>query len=124
MAHVRANAALVRPLCIVCLRATTLELLQRPIRGRCAFQSLLRRIQQQIQQGELVCEEEELNTLVRMASGGGITKLGGFQRRVVALLTDVVASNPQRSEPSGQLALPLTPPYPDVPLRVIRGGRP
>lgn len=105
------------------LHPQTAALLARPIRGRGGFQSLLRRIVDGLDGLELHVERDDLNTLVRASSRGGIRRMGGFQQRVLALLTDVVVDRWQGQAPSAQLELPFKARRPERPLTVIRGGR-
>jgi hypothetical protein len=101
----------------------TVELLRRPIRGRGGWQSLLRRIQGGLRGRELVVDPADIQALIRMSSRGGIRRAGGFQTRVLALLTDVVLNRWHEPPASPQLALPFAPRPPQTPLTVIRGGR-
>lgn len=105
------------------LNAQTAELLARPVRGRGGFQSLLRRIQRGLDGVCLEVDIEDINALIRAASRGGIRRMGGFQQRVLALITEVVMCRWNAPSPAGQLALPFAARVPEQPLRVIRGGR-
>lgn len=106
------------------LHPQTAELLARPIVGRGGFQSLLRRIQRGLDGVYLEVDTEDLNALVRAASRGGINRMGGFQQRVLALITDAVINTWNSvPDPSPQLTLPFQARQPPKPLTVIRGGR-
>lgn len=107
------------------LHPQTAELLARPVNGRGGFQSLLRRIQRGLNDVYLEIDKADFDALVRAASKGGIRRMGGFQQRVLALITDGVInlwdSTPARA--TSQLELPFRARRPAKPLRVIRGGR-
>lgn len=106
------------------LHPQTAELLGRPVNGRGGFQSLLRRIQRGLNGLYLEVDVADINTLVRSASRGGIHRMGGFQQRVLALITDAVL-NLWHETPaaSAQLRLPFQARRPPKPLKLLRGGR-
>lgn len=110
---------------IFTLSPQTAELLARPVNGRGGFQSLLRRIQRGLDGVYLEIDVADFNALVRAASAGGLRRMGGFQQRVLALITDGVLNMWDRPAPArAQLELPFRARRPEKPLRVIRGGRP
>lgn len=62
-------------------------MLQRPIKGRGGFQSLMRRIQLGLRGRQLVVEQADINALIRATKGRAI---GGFQRRARDIIVDAV----------------------------------
>lgn len=70
---------------VIELTPEEVQLLSRPIHGRGGFQSLLQRLQSQLnQQSELVLRIEDVRRIVRYWSLYGV---GGFQGRLQAVLS-------------------------------------
>ena len=64
---------------VIDLSPTELEFLARPANGRGGYQSMLRRLQKQIQGGKLTISQEEAEHLRKYAGNYG---QGGFQGRL------------------------------------------
>lgn len=69
------------------LRPQTVAMLQRPIRGRGGFQSLMRRVQLGLRGRWLTVTREDIDGLVRAVKGPSV---GGFQRRARDIVADTL----------------------------------
>jgi hypothetical protein len=74
---------------IVPLSQAAREALRRPIRGTGGFQTLLRRLQGQVNTEGLVLTLEDMEQLVRYGREYGV---GGFQQRLGAVAEDLTAA--------------------------------